>query len=103
MSRAGTKVVEFIESEFAPLGLQRVVIFCGSGNNGGDGLVIGSLLKARVASVQTVRVTDGPFAETKELIAGFWLWQVKSINERKLRTKWGPKLYPRLRCDGGAA
>ena len=26
-------------------------------------------------------VTDGPFAETKELIAGFWLWQVKSIEE----------------------
>ena len=24
------------------------------------------------------RVIDGPFAETKELIAGFWLWQVKS-------------------------
>jgi hypothetical protein len=23
-------------------------------------------------------VTDGPFAETKELVAGFWLWQVKS-------------------------
>lgn len=26
-------------------------------------------------------VVDGPFAETKELIAGFWLWQVKSIDE----------------------
>jgi hypothetical protein len=26
-------------------------------------------------------VIDGPFAETKELIAGFWLWQVKSIEE----------------------
>ncbi|MFI5328711.1 MAG: YciI family protein [Candidatus Rokuibacteriota bacterium] len=26
-------------------------------------------------------VTDGPFAETKELIAGFWLWQVKSMEE----------------------
>lgn len=26
-------------------------------------------------------VTDGPFAETKELIAGFWLWQVKSRDE----------------------
>ncbi|MEP6920320.1 MAG: YciI family protein [bacterium] len=26
-------------------------------------------------------VIDGPFAETKELIAGFWLWQVKSLNE----------------------
>jgi hypothetical protein len=27
------------------------------------------------------RITDGPFAETKELIAGFWLWQVRSIEE----------------------
>jgi hypothetical protein len=26
-------------------------------------------------------VTDGPFAETKELIAGFWIWQVKSKKE----------------------
>ena len=26
-------------------------------------------------------VTDGPFTETKELIAGFWLWQVKSLAE----------------------
>lgn len=26
-------------------------------------------------------VTDGPFLETKELIAGFWLWQVKSMEE----------------------
>jgi hypothetical protein len=26
-------------------------------------------------------VTDGPFAETKELIAGFWLWQVRSMEE----------------------
>jgi hypothetical protein len=26
-------------------------------------------------------VIDGPFAETKELVAGFWIWQVKSIDE----------------------
>jgi hypothetical protein len=26
-------------------------------------------------------VVDGPFAETKELVAGFWIWQVKSIEE----------------------
>src|SRR5262245_7226524 len=26
-------------------------------------------------------VLDGPFTETKELIAGFWLWQVKSMDE----------------------
>ncbi|MBF5046429.1 YciI family protein [Aggregicoccus sp. 17bor-14] len=27
------------------------------------------------------KVIDGPFSETKELIAGFWLWQVKSMDE----------------------
>jgi hypothetical protein len=27
------------------------------------------------------RLIDGPFTETKELIAGFWLWQVKSMEE----------------------
>jgi hypothetical protein len=26
-------------------------------------------------------VIDGPFAETKELLAGFWIWQVKSVDE----------------------
>jgi hypothetical protein len=26
-------------------------------------------------------VTDGPFTETKELVAGFWLWQVRSMDE----------------------
>ena len=26
-------------------------------------------------------VTDGPFAETKELVAGFWLWEVRSMEE----------------------
>ena len=32
-------------------------------------------------SGKTRTVIDGPFAETKELIAGFWLWQVKSMDE----------------------
>jgi hypothetical protein len=26
-------------------------------------------------------ITDGPFAETKELLAGFWIWQVRSFDE----------------------
>lgn len=29
----------------------------------------------------TRTVTDGPFAETRELLAGFWLWQVRSMDE----------------------
>jgi hypothetical protein len=37
---------------------------------------------ARVESADTERkVIDGPFAKTKELLAGFWLWQVKSMDE----------------------
>ena len=37
---------------------------------------------ARVRFSGTKRtVVDGPFAETKELVAGFWLWQVKSKQE----------------------
>ncbi|AKU97114.1 PhnB protein [Labilithrix luteola] len=30
---------------------------------------------------KTTSVVDGPFTETKELVAGFWLWQVKSMEE----------------------
>jgi hypothetical protein len=37
---------------------------------------------ARVRFSGTQRtVIDGPFAETKELVAGFWLWQVKSLED----------------------
>jgi ADP-dependent NAD(P)H-hydrate dehydratase / NAD(P)H-hydrate epimerase len=56
MERAGTCVVEVLEREFAPLASQRVVIFCGKGNNGGDGLVVARQLEGRVAGLQVVRV-----------------------------------------------
>jgi len=36
-------------------------------------------------------VIDGPFTETKELVAGFWLWQVKSIDEAVEWVKRCPK------------
>jgi hypothetical protein len=37
---------------------------------------------ARVSFSGTQRVvTDGPFAETKELVAGYWIWQVASLEE----------------------
>jgi hypothetical protein len=36
--------------------------------------------RVRFAGRQT-SVVDGPFSETKELIAGFWLWQVKSMDD----------------------
>jgi hypothetical protein len=39
-------------------------------------------------------VIDGPFAETKELVAGFWLWQVKSKEEAIEWVKRGPNPVP---------
>lgn len=47
----------------------------------GDGLHPSSKGKRIRFSGQRPAVIDGPFAETKELVAGFWLWQVKSIDE----------------------
>jgi hypothetical protein len=46
-----------------------------------DGLHASSKGKRVQFSGQQRTVIDGPFAETKELIAGYWLWQVKSIEE----------------------
>src|SRR6187549_2495357 len=47
----------------------------------GDGLHPSSKGKRVRFSGANRTVIDGPFAETKELIAGFWLWQVKSMDE----------------------
>ena len=47
----------------------------------GDGLHPSSKGKRVRFSGAQRTVIDGPFAETKELIAGFWLWQVKSMGE----------------------
>jgi hypothetical protein len=47
----------------------------------GDGLTPTSMAKRVRFSGKERVVIDGPFAETKELIAGYWIWQVKSIDE----------------------
>ena len=48
---------------------------------GGDGLHPSSKGVRVEFSGSERKVIDGPFAETKELIAGYWLWQVKSMDE----------------------
>ena len=47
MENAGHRVVEFLAERFAPLSAQRIVVLCGKGNNGGDGLVIARQLHTR--------------------------------------------------------
>ena len=48
---------------------------------GGDGLRPSREGKRVRFSGASRTVTDGPFTETKEVIAGYWVWQVKSIEE----------------------
>src|SRR6187551_245701 len=47
----------------------------------GEGLHPSSKGKRVLFSGKNRTVSDGPFAETKELIAGFWMWKVKSMDE----------------------
>jgi hypothetical protein len=49
----------------------------------------------RIAFNGTLRtVTDGPFAETRELVAGFWLWEVKDMDEAIAWVKRCPNPMP---------
>lgn len=47
----------------------------------GEGLKASSHAKRIVFDGGKRSVVDGPFTETKELVAGYWLWQVKSVDE----------------------
>jgi len=47
----------------------------------GEGLKASSEGKRVIFSGKDRRVVDGPFTETKELVAGYWLWKVKSMDE----------------------
>ena len=61
----------------------------------GEGLQPSSKGKRVRFSGKERTVIDGPFPETKELIGGFWLWQVKSVDEA---VEW----LKRAPFDGGA-
>jgi hypothetical protein len=60
-----------------------------------DGLHASSKGKRVLFSGGKTTVIDGPFAETKELIGGYWLWQVESLDEA---VEW----LKRAPFDGGA-
>jgi hypothetical protein len=44
-------------------------------------------------------IVDGPFAETKELVAGFWIWQVKSMEEALEWARRCPDPMPGEECE----
>src|ERR1700722_1397270 len=47
----------------------------------GEGLKPSSAGKRVTFTAGKPTITDGPFAEAKELVAGFWIWQVRNIEE----------------------
>ena len=59
-----------------------------------EGLQASSKGKRVRFSGKSRTVIDGPFAESKELIAGFWLWQVKSMEEAVEWLKRCPNPHP---------
>jgi len=65
----------------------------------GEGLHPSSKGKRIRFSGDNRTVIDGPFAETKELIAGFWLWQVKSMEEAVEWAKRCPNPMPGEESD----
>jgi hypothetical protein len=60
----------------------------------GEGLRATSQGKRVQFSGRNRTVIDGPFSETKELVAGFWLWQVRSIEEAVQWVKRCPNPMP---------
>jgi ADP-dependent NAD(P)H-hydrate dehydratase / NAD(P)H-hydrate epimerase len=48
MENAGHRVMEFLETRFRPLTAGRIVVLCGKGNNGGDGMVVARQLWTRI-------------------------------------------------------
>ena len=60
----------------------------------GEGLKPSKYGKRVKFSGNSRTVTDGPFAETKELVAGYWLWKVKSMEEAVKWVKRCPNPMP---------
>jgi hypothetical protein len=62
----------------------------------GEGLHPSSRGKRIAFSGKQRKVVDGPFAETKELVAGFWMWEVKSMDEA---VEWARRMPNPMRED----
>ena len=69
------------EEDFAAMGKYNEELVKAGIMLDGDGLQPSSKGKRIQISGNKRTVVDGPFTETKELVAGFWIWQVRSMEE----------------------
>jgi hypothetical protein len=65
----------------------------------GDGLHPTSKAKRVRFSGDKRTVIDGPFSETKELIAGYWMWQVRSMEEAVEWVRRAPSPHPGVETE----
>jgi NAD(P)H-hydrate epimerase len=92
MENAGCRFVEFLERNYAPLEQHRIVVVCGKGNNGGDGLVIARQLSTRFKPRSLDVVLAYPPTEFKDDTATNWK-MLQVTGTRVTRT-----LEPRMRA-----
>jgi len=92
MENAGCRFVEFLERHYAPLASHRIVIVCGKGNNGGDGLVIARQLKMRhnPASLDVV-LAEAPEQFTGDALENWRMFQTTGVFVSR-------EIAPRLRA-----
>ena len=79
MENAGTRVVEFLADGFAPLAQQRIVVFCGKGNNGGDGMVVARQLFTQYHPQSLTAVLVGDNFFVKALVEIMSRWNYRSM------------------------
>jgi hypothetical protein len=94
-SETGIPLTKETKETFAAMGKFNVELVKAGMLLAGEGLQPSSKGKRVRFSGKERTVIDGPFPETKELIGGFWLWQVKSMDEALEWLKRAP-------FDGGA-
>ena len=82
------------QEEFAAMGKFNEELVKAGIMKDGDGLQPSAKGKRIVFKGSKRDVVDGPFTETKELIAGYWVWQVKSMDEAVSWAKRCPNPMP---------
>jgi hydroxyethylthiazole kinase-like uncharacterized protein yjeF len=74
MENAGGAIAEFLREKFDGLAQRKIIVLCGKGNNGGDGLVIARLLKESGCSLEVVLFAD-PGATEGDAAVNLKRWQ----------------------------
>jgi ADP-dependent NAD(P)H-hydrate dehydratase / NAD(P)H-hydrate epimerase len=82
MENAGTRVVEVLRAQFPDLARRKIIVLCGKGNNGGDGLVVARLLR-QLGAQPSVYLFAAPDAVEGDAAVNLKRWQKAG---RKLKT-----------------